>query len=84
MTTTDHRLEAHATINPGEHERRVDGTGLQLVRVVLSDDGTVADPTDGSERQRPDVVCALRPADARKLANRLLALADHADRSAVR
>ena len=58
---TDHRFEAHAAVKPGERERRVDGTSVRLVRVVLSDGGTVVDPTDGRERQRPDVVCALRP-----------------------
>jgi hypothetical protein len=78
MITTDHRFEAHTTINPGEHERLLDGTGLQLVRVVLTDDGTVVAP-DGREHQRPDVVCALRPAEARQLANRLLTLAAQAE-----
>ncbi|MCA1679959.1 MAG: hypothetical protein LC777_13945 [Actinobacteria bacterium] len=80
---TDHRFEAHATIRPGEHEHRLDASGLQLVRVVLSDDGPVAAP-DGSEHQRPDVVCPLRPSQARGLAARLLALAEHAETGAAR
>jgi hypothetical protein len=75
---TDHRFEAHATINPGERERRVDGTGLQLVRVVLTDDGTVV-AADGTEHQRPDVICPLRPSEARQLATQLLALATQAE-----
>jgi hypothetical protein len=74
-----HRFEAHATINPGEHEHTADGTTLQLVRIVLTDDGPViADGGDGPEHRRPDIVCPLRPSDARRLARRLLELADHA------
>jgi hypothetical protein len=80
---TDHRFEAHATIRAGERERRVDGSGLQLVRVVLTDAGTVAAP-DGSEHQRPDVICPLRPSEARQLAERLLALAAHAEARTAR
>lgn len=80
---TDHRFQAHAAIRPGEQERLVDGSGLQLVRVVLSDDGTVVAP-DGSEHRRPDVICPLRPGQARELAHRLLALATHAEETRAR
>lgn len=80
---TDHRFEAHATIRLGEHERRIDGSGLQLVRVVLCDGGTVVAP-DGNEHQRSDVICPLRPAEARQLAERLLALAAQAQRTTAR
>jgi hypothetical protein len=74
-----HRFEAHATIEPGEHELNLAGERVQLVRVVLTDDGPViADGGDGPDHHRPDVICALRPSDARALAARLLALADHA------
>jgi hypothetical protein len=74
-----HRFEAHATIEPGERELNLAGARVQLVRVVLSDDGPViADGGDGPEHHRPDVVCPLRPDDARRLAARLLELADHA------
>jgi hypothetical protein len=38
----------------------------------------IAGSGDGPEHRRPDVVCALRPSDARRLARRLLELADHA------
>ena len=72
-----HRFEAHATIKPGEHELNVDRERVQLVRVVLTDDGPVL-AADGAERRRPDVVCPLRPSEARQLAARLLELADHA------
>jgi hypothetical protein len=80
---SDHRFEAHATIRLGERERRIDGSGLQLVRVVLSDDGTVVSP-DGGEHQRPDVICPLRPSEARQLAARLLALAAQAEETTAR
>jgi hypothetical protein len=75
---TDQRFEARATIRHGEHERRIDGSGLQLVRIVLTDDGIVVAP-DGTERQRPDVVCPLRPSEVRQLAQQLLALATQAE-----
>jgi hypothetical protein len=78
-----HRFEAQATIRLGEHERRIDGSGLQLVRVVLTDAGTVVAP-DGTEHQRPDVVCPLRPSEARQLAGELLALAAQAEQRTAR
>jgi len=80
---TDLRFDATATIRPGERERRIDGSGLQLVRVVLSDDGPVVAP-DGTERRRPDVICQLRPSEARQLAERLLALAARAEQASQR
>lgn len=74
-----HRFEAHATIKPGEDELNLAGQRVQLVRIELTDEGPViADGGDGPEHRRPDVVCPLRPADARALALRLLELADHA------
>jgi hypothetical protein len=74
-----YRFEAHATIEPGEHELILAGARIQLVRVVLTDDGPVlANGGDGPEHHRPDVVCPLRPDDARRLAARLLELADRA------
>ena len=54
------RYEAHATLRSGECERRIDGSGLQLVRVILTDGGIVVAP-DGTEHRRPDVICHLRP-----------------------
>lgn len=80
---TDHRFEAQAAIKLGEQEHCVDGSGLQLVRVVLTDAGTVVDP-DGTERQRPEVICPIRPHDARQLAEQLLALAAQAEESSTR
>jgi hypothetical protein len=82
MTRALHRFEAHATIEPGEHELNLAGRRVGLVRVVLTDDGPVtADCGDGPEHHRPDVICPLRPSDARALAHRLLELADHATRT---
>jgi hypothetical protein len=75
---SDMRFEAHATLRRGETERRVDGSSLQLVRVLLSDGGTLVAP-DGTEHTRPDVICHLRPCEARELAGQLLALATQAD-----
>lgn len=80
---SEHRFEAHATIRLGDHERRIDGSGLQLVRVVLCDDATVVAP-DGSEHQRPDVICPLGPSEARRLAERLLTLAAQAEERTAR
>jgi hypothetical protein len=80
---SDLRFEAHAQIKPGEHERRIDGSGLQLVPVVLTDGGTIAAP-DGSERRRPGVICPLRPSEARQLAAQLLALAVQAEERSTR
>jgi hypothetical protein len=72
-----HRFEADATIKPGEYELNLDRERIQLVRVVLTDHGPViADGGNGPEYYRPDVVCALRPSDARALAARLLELAE--------
>jgi len=70
MTYRDH---AHASLNPGHHEQVLGGERVQLVTVTLTD-----------LDQRPDVLCSLRPTEARALAGRLLALADHADRRPIR
>lgn len=78
MTRALHRFEAHATLRPGEHELNVDHEHVQLVRVVLTDNGPVIDAGGEHEHRRPDVVCPMRPAAARALAQRLLDLADHA------
>jgi hypothetical protein len=72
----DHRFEAHACVEPGECEVLLDGRRLQLVRVVLTDCGPIT-RDDGSSYRRPDVLCPLRPSEARELALRLLELASH-------
>jgi hypothetical protein len=73
----DHRFEALAVLERGECELRVDGSRVQLVRVVLTDAGPVT-REDGETYRRADVACSLRPCEARDLAVRLLELAHEA------
>ncbi len=74
---TMHRYEARADMVPGECERMVDGHPAQLVTLTLTDAGAVTMP-DGTDHERPDVICPLRASEARRLAARLLTLADRA------
>ena len=77
---TDHRYEARADIVPGERELVVGGSLIELVTLTLTDAGPVTRP-DGSDYERPDVVCPLHSREARALAGRLLELADQAHHS---
>jgi hypothetical protein len=63
-------------------EGRVDGTGLQLVTVCLSDDGAgeISDELGRPVAPAPPVVSHLRPSEARELAFCVLELAELADR----
>lgn len=79
---TEHRYEAHATIVPGDYELSVCGRQLALITLTLTDAGPIT-RSDGTDEQRPDVFCPLRPGEAHKLAARLLALADQASTRAV-
>jgi hypothetical protein len=72
-----YRFGAHARIEIPERELLPGGRQLQLVRVVLGNDGPVV-AVDGSEVDQPDVICPLRPQEARQLAHELLELADQA------
>ena len=74
---TDHRYEAHATIIAGGCELSVNGRLMQLVTLTLTDASPITMP-DGTDHQRPDVICPLRVCEARSLAGQLLALADQA------
>ena len=74
---TDHRYEARADSVPGEREMVVGGSQIGLVRLTLTDAGPVTRP-DGSDYERPDVICPLRVCEARALAGRLTRLADQA------
>ncbi len=74
---TDHRYEARADAVPGDCELGVDGRLTQLVTLTLTDAGPITMP-DGSDHQRPDVICPLRASEARLLAARLLELAGDA------
>ncbi len=79
----EQRHDVHATITPGAHERVLAGARLQLISIALTDlDPAIAPGEDPG--QRPDVICHLRPSEARELANRLQELADHADRESQR
>jgi len=73
---TEHRYEARAEIVPGECELVI-GARIQLVTLTLTDAGPIT-LDDGTDRERPDVICPLRPSEARALAGRLTWLADHA------
>jgi hypothetical protein len=74
---TDHRYETRADIVPGVCELGVDRSLIQLVTLTLTDGAPITMP-DGSDHQRPDVICPLRASEARTLAERLLELADDA------
>lgn len=79
---TDHRYEAHATIISGECELSVNGRLTALVTLTLTDAGPITMP-DGTDVERPDVICHLRACEARALAGQLLQLADQASSRAV-
>lgn len=74
------RAEAFAE-DLGRTERLVDGPALGLVTVRLSDLGPVGAyaPAGEPEQAEPDVLCDLKPSEARQLAARLLDLADALD-----
>ena len=74
---TDHRFEARADIVAGECELGIDARRSQLVTLTLTDAGPVTRP-DGTDYERPDVICPLRPGEARALADQLTRLADEA------
>jgi hypothetical protein len=77
---TDHRYEARADVVAGECELALDRSLIQLVTLTLTDAGAITRP-DGSDYERPDVICPLRTCEARALASRLLELAEQADRT---
>jgi hypothetical protein len=78
---TEQRYEAHADIVPGERERSIDAHQTALIALTLTDTGPITVPD--SDHEQPDVICSLRPSQARALAHRLTCLADHASRPAV-
>lgn len=76
-----HRWEARARLEDGMTERRVDGSGLQLVTVCLTDEGGEVSNELGEPVERPPVLTHLRPSEARELAFCLLELAELAERT---
>lgn len=76
-----HRWEVRARLEDGMTEGRIDGSALQLVTILLSDDGVeVSDELGEPVAPAPPVVSCLRPNEARALALELLGLAELADR----
>jgi hypothetical protein len=78
----EYRLEAHVTIKHGETEGRLHGGNIQVVRVVLTDAGPY-EREDGTIINPPDVICTMRPEDARRLALRALQAAERAEREST-
>ncbi len=77
---SEQRAEALAE-DRGRHEHLPDGSALGLITIRLTDLGRVGayTPAVDPEHARPDVVCDLRPSEARQLAAALLDLADRID-----
>jgi hypothetical protein len=72
---TDYRDEIRAMLDPEQTEGLVDGSSLQHVSVILTDDP----PDEPDRRWRPPAAITLRPSEARELAFCLLSLAERAD-----
>ncbi len=79
----EHRLGVEVAVEPDEPGGRVDGSAVRLVRVVLTENGPVT-REDGTTYHRPDVVCPMRPGDARELAGRLAEAATRAEHGSTR
>jgi hypothetical protein len=73
---TEYRHEIRALIDPEQTEGLIDGSPLQHVSVILTDDPS---PDPGDPARRPPAAVTLRPRDARELAFELLTLAEHAE-----
>jgi hypothetical protein len=74
-----HRCEIDASAGPARGSV-VGGRGQLLVRVCLFDGPGVVDGATGLPAGEQDVYTDLRPCQARKLAGRLIACAEQADR----
>jgi hypothetical protein len=72
---TDYRDQIRALIDPEQTEGMVDGSKLQHVSVILTDDP----PEDPGDRWLAPAAITLRPREARQLAFELIVLADQAD-----
>lgn len=78
----EYRLEARVVVKQGETAGRIGGGHLQLIRLVLTDGGS-HEREDGTIANPPDVVCTLRPDDARRLIQRLHDAIEQADRQSA-
>jgi hypothetical protein len=74
-----HRFEIDATAGPAREA--VIGGSMLLVRVRMFDGGDVANAFTGEGGGGEDVLCDLRPSEARELAFVLLACAEHAEQT---
>lgn len=74
--------EARVRIKPGETASMVGGGGLQLIRLVLTDEGPLAQE-DGSTIKQPEVICTMRPEEARRRAIELFQAAERAERAST-
>jgi hypothetical protein len=73
---TEYRHEIRALIDPEQTEGLIDGSTLQHVSVILTDDP----PEDPGDHWRAPAAITLRPCEARELSFELLVLAEHAER----
>lgn len=76
----EYRMEARIRLKPGESASRVHGGRLQLIRLVLTDEGPLAQE-DGTTIEQPEVVCTMRPEEARRRAVELLQAAGRAEQT---
>ena len=74
----EHRNEARVRIKPGETASILGGGSLQLIRLVLTDEGPLTQE-DGSTIEQPEVICTMRPEEARRRAIELLQAAERAE-----
>jgi hypothetical protein len=73
---TEHRYQAHADIVPLKRDPRIDKHPFALITLTLTDTGPITVPD--TDHERADVICSLRPSQARALAHRLTRLAERA------
>jgi hypothetical protein len=78
---TDYRHEIRALIDPEHTELLTDGSLLQQVSVIMTNNVPL---DEFSDRWLPPAAITLRPDDARRLAAELLELADRAQHSSRR
>lgn len=74
----EYREGVRVKIKPGEARSRIGmATGMQLVRLILTDNGPISREDDVVHHA--DVICTLCPRDARRYAIELLNAAEEAE-----